>query len=295
MCKVSEMKLLTLFLAVWILMPASHGKTPSPEADTIFVSGNAYTGATPARAEAIAVRRDRIAAVGTNAEIQKLKGKNTRVVDLGGRFVMPGFNDAHLHLASGGLAKLRVDLVGTKSLQEMKSRIAEHARATAPGEWITGRGWDHTLWAEQKLPFRQDIDAVTGGRPALFVRVDGHIGVANSAALKAAKIGRDTPDPPGGKIDRDDTGEPTGIVRETALAAVQGKVPAPSPAQRRRGIELALAEAAQWGVTSLQDNSQWADFLVYEELAREGKLTARISEWLPFEAPLPTLQNHRSR
>jgi hypothetical protein len=208
---------------------------------------------------------------------------------------MPGFNDAHLHLANGGLAKLRVDLVGAKSLEEMKSRIAERAPSTPPGEWITGRGWDHTLWQDQKLPSRQDMDAVTGGRPALFVRVDGHIGVANSAALKAAGIGRSTPDPPGGRIDRDETGEPTGIVRETALAAVQAKVPPPSPAQRRRGIELALAEAAQWGLTSLQDNSQWADFLVYEELAREGKLTARISEWLPFEAPLPTLQNHRSR
>lgn len=289
------MKLLTLFLALSVLMPASHGQTPARKADAIFVNGNVYTVATPARAEAIAVRGDRIAAVGTNAEVQKLKGKNTRVVDLGGRFVMPGFNDAHLHLASGGLAKLRVDLVGAKSLAEMKSRIAERARLMPPGEWLTGRGWDHTLWSDQKLPSRQDIDAVTGERPALFVRVDGHIGVANSAALKAAGIGDQTPDPPGGKIDRDDAGAPTGIVRETALAAVQSKVPPPSPAQRRRGIELALAEAAHWGLTSLQDNSQWADFLVYEELAREGKLTARISEWLPFEQPLPTLQRHRAR
>ena len=243
---------------------------------------------------ALAVRNGRIIAVGTDDEIRRYKGKRTQAVDLRGAFVMPGFNDAHVHLASGGFEKLNVNLTGTRSLQEMKDRIAERAKTAPAGEWITGRGWDHTKWTEQKLPSRQDLDAVTGDHPAIFTRVDGHISVANSAALKAAGITRGTPAPEGGTIDQDENGEPTGILRETADDVVRAKIPPPTPSQRRRAIELALAEAAQWGVTSAQDNSEWADFLVYEDLQREGKLTLRITEWLPFRTPLATLQQHRA-
>jgi len=265
-------------------------------ADVIFVNGDVYTSAanTP-RVQAIAVRDGRILAVGSNDAVRKLKSGRTEVIDLAGRFVMPGFNDAHLHLAGGGFEKLNVNLVGTKSLEEMKQRIAERARTTADGEWVQGRGWDHTKWTEQKLPTRQDLDAVSGTRPAFFVRVDGHIGVANSAALKAAGVTRETKDPEGGQIDRDAEGEPTGILRESAMELVRSKIPLPTPSQRRRAIELALQDAAQNGVTSVQDNSEWEDYLVYEELAREGKLTLRITEWLPFEAPLKTLEQHRAR
>ena len=127
----------------------------------------------------------RIVAIGANAEIEKLKAPGTQVVDLHGHFVMPGFNDAHAHLASGGFEKLDIDLVGSKSLDEMKQRIAARAKTAAPGEWLVGRGWDHTLWANQTLPTRSDLDAVTGDHPAIFSRVDGHISVVNSAALKA--------------------------------------------------------------------------------------------------------------
>lgn len=243
--------------------------------------------------EAIAVRGDRIIGVGTNKEIQKLKGKKTIVIDLAGRFVMPGFNDAHAHLASGGFTKLRVNLEGCKSLEEMKTCIAERGKAAGEGEWLTGRGWDHTLWPGAKLPTRQDLDAVTGEHPAVFVRVDGHIAIANSAALKAGGITRETLAPPGGKIDRDESGEATGILRETSKDAMLAIVPPPTPAQRRRAVELALADAAQWGVTSAQDNSEWADFLVYEQLEREGKLTLRITEWLPFGESLEALKQRR--
>jgi hypothetical protein len=242
---------------------------------------------------ALAVRGDRVMAVGSEAGIRKLKGKHTQVIDLHGRFVLPGFNDAHAHLASGGFTKLRVNLEGSKSLEEMKSRIAERAKSAGEGEWLTGRGWDHTLWPSAKLPTRQDLDAVTGAHPAVFVRVDGHIAVANSAALKAGGITRETPDPPGGKIDRDEQGDATGILRETSKDAMLAKVPPPTPAQRRRAAELALADAAQWGVTSAQDNSEWEDFLVYEQLEREGKLTLRITEWLPFGESLEELKQRR--
>jgi predicted amidohydrolase YtcJ len=135
---------------------------------------------------------------------------------------------------------------------------------------------------------------VTLGHPAIFTRVDGHIAVANTAALKQAGIRRDTPDPPGGKIDRDRKGEPTGILREGARDAVYNAIPTTTMADRRKAAELALAGAARWGVTSVQDNSSWEDFLVYEELEREGKLTVRITEWLPFDAPLEVLNERRA-
>ena len=285
-------------------------------ADQIFINGVVYTGLeTQAfvnearkhakilivpgtnrilRAQAIAVRGDRIISVASTATIEKFKGSKTNVIDLEGKFVMPGFNDAHLHLASGGFEKLNVSFAGVKSLEEMKSRIAERAKSAAAGEWLQGRGWDHTLWPGQQLPTRQDLDAVTGDHPAIFGRVDGHIAVANSAALKQGGITGATPDPSGGKIDRDQNGEPTGILRETASGAVYSRIPPPTPAQRRQAAELVLAEAAQWGLTSAQDNSDWQDFLVYEELQREGKLTLRITEWLPFDESLEVLQQHRS-
>ena len=207
---------------------------------------------------------------------------------------MPGFNDAHVHLASGGFEKMNVNLVGSLSLQEMQHRIGLRVDQAAPGEWIQGRGWDHTLWPGQTLPTRQDIDVVTDGHPAIFVRVDGHIAIANTAALKAAGVTVHTQAPEGAKIDHDAQGEPTGILREGAQELVMAKVPPPTPQQRRRAAELALADAAQWGVTSAQDCSSWEDFVVYEDMEREGKLTLRVSEWLRFNDPIDVLQQQRT-
>jgi predicted amidohydrolase YtcJ len=305
------MKILCAVLVVLTMASFSFAQKQL-SAETIFVHGAVYTGARTSRAsrvdsrsqvanltvvtdykQAIAVSGGKIIAVGTTEEIQKFKGPNTQVIDLGGHFVMPGFNDAHVHLGSGGFEKLNVNLVGSKSLDEMKQRIAARVKTAGPGEWIQGRGWDHTLWAEQKTPTREDIDSVTGDHPAIFNRVDGHIAIANSAALKAAGITAQTPDPHGGKIDRDEKGEATGILRETAMGAVFSKIPPPSPAQRRRAAELALADAAQSGITSAQDNSDWEDFLTYEQMEKEGKLTLRISEWLPFDAPVEQLVKMR--
>src|SRR5271166_5266305 len=262
--------------------------------DIIFVNGDIFTQAAPARAQAIAVSDGCVVAIGSNDEIRKLKGEHTQVVDLGGHFVMPGFNDAHLHLEHAGLELLSVDLRGTRSLQEMQQRIAAAAKSAAPGEWLVGGGWDQTLWIDQKLPDRQDVDAVTGGHPALFSRVDGHMAVANSAALKAGGVTAQTQNPEGGKIDHDARGEPTGILRDTAEGVVESKIPPPSPARRRQAAELALADAARWGITSAQDNSSWEIFLIYEDLEREGKLTLRISEWLAFDSPVKLLETQRA-
>jgi predicted amidohydrolase YtcJ len=267
------------------LVPPGHSKMSAPSANPPPVIHG--------RAQALAIADGKIVAVGSNDDVQKMKGPKTQVIDLGGHFVMPGFNDAHTHLASGGFEKLDIDLVGTKSLAEMKQRIADRAKTAAPGEWLVGRGWDHTLWTEQTLPTRQDLDSVTGQHPAIFSRVDGHIAIANTAALKAMNITGSTPDPAGGKIDHDQKGEPTGMLRETAKDSVLAKLPKPTAAQRRRAIELALQDAAQWGITSAQDNSDWEDFLTYEQLEKEGKLTLRISEWLPFDAPVEQLLKMR--
>ena len=156
-------------------------KSSGPAPDIIFINGDIYTQATPARAQAMAVSDGHIVAIGSNDDIRKLKGPQTQVIDLGGHFVMPGFNDAHVHLERAGLELLSVDLRGTQSLQEMQQRIATAANTAAPGEWLEGGGWDQTLWTDQKLPQRQDLDKVTGGHPAIFSRIDGHIAVANSA------------------------------------------------------------------------------------------------------------------
>src|SRR5205085_1977273 len=290
--------LLLLFVVVAMFQAPAQSAAP----DILFLHGNIYTGAlqtvsapyvevTP-RVEAMAVREGRIVAAGSDSEISKLKGKRTQTVDLGGRFVMPGFNDAHTHLATGGFGQLNVDLTGTKSLQEMQARIAARVKTAAAGEWIRGRGWDHTLWPGQKLPTREDLDAVTEDHPAIFGRVDGHIAIANSAALRVAGVSRSTRNPPGGQIDRDAGGDATGILREGAMDVVESKEPKAAPSQHRRAMEIALRNAATWGITSAQDFSEWEDFLVCEDMENPGGLTLSLSEWRPFVDPGALVKMH---
>ena len=272
------------------------------KADVIFVHGNIYTGApanTPfssiLREEAIAILGDRIEAVGKSEEIEKkFKGPQTKVVDLSGHFVMPGFNDAHLHLADAGLTKLNVDLTGVKSLDDFRERILKRVGEAEPGEWILGGGWDETLWPVKAVPTRWDVDEVSGGHPVFLERIDGHIGVANTRALQLASVSLASKDPAGGQIDRNENSEPTGILRETAMMAVENVIPKPTQEKRRHGIEVALADMAEHGVTSAQDYSTWEDFQTYEELEKQGKLTARISEWLTFNDPVEQLEKERA-
>src|SRR5271156_3776378 len=275
---------------------------PGPRADIIFIHANVYTGVpvptqfSPIlREEAIAVRGDRIQAVGKNADITNLKGPQTQVIDLGGYFVMPGFNDAHLHLADAGLQKLNVDLTGVKTLDEFRERVLAKVEAAKPGEWILGGGWDETMWPVKTLPSRWDLDEVSGGHPMILDRVDGHLAVANTRALQLAKITVASRDPEGGKIDRDANGQPTGILRDTAQEAVRAAIPQLTHEARRHGIEVALADLAENGVTSAQDYSpEWENFLIYQELEKEGKLSARISEWLPFDDVIDELKVKRA-
>src|SRR5580658_9400086 len=307
--RIAPILLLTLAAAVSAQSGAPAQKEPAKEAesgvkrkaDVIFTHANVYTGEMQAasslgsgqRSEALAVVGDHILAVGMRADIMKLKGPNTTVIDLGGHFVMPGFNDAHMHLASGGMEKMGVDEVGAKSLDEFRDRLRAKCEAAEPGDWVLGEGWDETKWPVKVLPTRWDLDEVSGKHPVYLARVDGHIGVANTLALQLASVSLASRNPDGGKIDRDDTGTPNGILREKAQHLIHAVIPKPTHEKRRQAIELALADLASHGVTSAQDYSQWEDFQIYEELEHEGKLTARISEWLTFDDPIDVLNCKR--
>jgi predicted amidohydrolase YtcJ len=292
------------------LLPASLSSQTAAaavKADAIYVHANIYTGVAGAssfhelqRAQALALRGDRILAVGSEADILKLKGTATTVVDLKGHFLMPGFNDAHMHLTNAGFKRLTVDLTGTRSLEEFRERIRKRVETAEPTEWITGSGWDETLWPVKEIPSRWDIDEVTLDHPVYMERIDGHVAAANTLALKLSRVTLASKDPEGGEIGRDSTGQPNGILRETAKEMVKSVIPAPTPAKRRQAIEAALLDIARSGVTSVQDNSDsengeayWDDFRIFEQLEQEGKLTVRISEWIPFAAPLETLKQRR--
>lgn len=277
--------------------------TASAAPDLILVNGVIYTGNglagdKPEAVQALAVAGGKVIATGSNESIRHLAGPMTKIEDLDtahtGIYVFPGFNDAHTHLGEAGQMKLHLDLTGVRSLAEMLEETKAYAQAAGSGQWITGGNWDHTLWPGKQLPSRRDLDQVTGNHPAFLSRIDGHIAIANSAALAAAQITASTVPPQGGAIDHDANGAPTGILRESAQELVTKIIPEPGREERRRGLLLAIDDTVSHGVTSVQDFSRWEDFLVLEELEKEGKLDVRVSEWLPFSAPLNALTTMRA-
>jgi predicted amidohydrolase YtcJ len=259
----------------------------------VLFNGKVFTAdARGSVAEAIAVDGERIAAVGTTREIRSLY-QGTREIDLNGKLVTPGFNDAHIHFAGGGLSLLRVVLNGSRSLEEALQRIAAKVKELPAGSWILGRGWDHTLWGGEWPP-RQDLDKVAPNNPVFVQRVDGHVSWSNSLALQKAGITRATRAPEGGEILHDAQGEPTGILKETAGELVSKIVPEPTREEKLRGIERALEEARRYGITSVQDNSGYDQTKIYRELLKQGKLTVRVAEWMDFEDPLEKLKQQRA-
>jgi predicted amidohydrolase YtcJ len=206
------------------------------------------------------------------------------VVDAAGKRLLPGFNDAHVHLMDGGSQLDNVELNDATSPQEFTRRVRERAAKTAKGVWLLGGDWDETKWTPAELPTKELIDAVTPEIPVALDRYDGHMVLANSLALKLAGITAQTPDPAGGVIVRDQQGNPTGALKDAALELLFKVVPPPTHDQRRHAIERALAHAASLGVTSVQHmNPDYADIAIYSELLDEGKLTTRI-----YAAPLIT-------
>ena len=257
-----------------------------PSASLVLLNGKIWTvNDRQPRAEAVACLGSRIVAVGSNGEIRKWIGAGTEAIDLGGKLVLPGFNDAHVHFFSGGENLASVQLRDAKSEEELRRRIAEFAAKQPAGRWITGGDWDHENWTPARLPTRQSIDAVTTGHPVFVNRLDGHMALANSEALRLAGITRDTPDPPGGTIVRDAAGEPTGVLKDAAMERMYRTIPAPSQDQIADAVRAAMRYAAENGVTSVQDMSASPEILrVYQTLLARGELTVRISGHQPLAA-----------
>jgi predicted amidohydrolase YtcJ/pimeloyl-ACP methyl ester carboxylesterase len=248
-------------------------------ADLVVLNGKVYTaGKHAAFAEAVAVRGNTIAAVGSAQEIERLRGPNTQVVDAGGGAVVPGFNDVHTHMLSGGLAMDTVELGGASTLDDVQQRIRAFASAHADRAWVQGRGWHYEPFPGS-LPTRQQLDAAVPDRPAVMRCYDGHSIWVNSKALALAGITRATPDPPNGTIVRDPkSGEPTGLLKESPASSLVTKlIPKPTRAEERRGLKAAMDEALKYGVTSVTDAAGSPEELeVYDDLRRSGELGARV-------------------
>jgi predicted amidohydrolase YtcJ len=264
---------------------------------TYYLHGRIYTN-DPKHpwAEAMAVRDEKILCIGSISQIMLDCGaaESHDVVQLKGSFVMPGFNDAHAHLGGAARDKLNLALNDATSVDDLLQRVKAAADKHQPGDWILGSGWDQSRWPDQKYPTRLELDQAAPNNPVFLDHVSGHIGVANSLALKHAEITADTPNPTGGVIGRFADGEPNGLLEENAQSMVTQRIPDPSDDERKQGIQLVFAELAQNGVTSIQDFSAWDDYLAYMDLKKQNKLTVRITEWLPFTASTDDLQNMRS-
>jgi hypothetical protein len=283
----------------WLLMSGSGLLSLSTwmgaqdRVDLIAIHGKVWTeNPRMPEAEAIAVRDGRVAAVGTSAQMQALAGSGTRVIDLAGRRVVPGFNDAHVHFFWGGNSLANVHLTDATSKAEFRRRIAEFAKTRKAGEWIADGNWDEEKWSPAELPTHQLIDDVTPNNPLWVNRSDGHMMLANALAMKLAGITRDTKDVPGGEIVRDKDGNPTGIFKDAAKDLVERVIPPPNDAQMDEALLAAQKYALENGVTSVQDmgftGSRAADLQArvlrgYQRLLSSGKLKVRVSARFPLD------------
>ncbi len=259
---------------------------PTPDPITLaIVNARVWTG-DPAGpwAEAIAASGEQLAAVGTNNEIRRLATSVTPI-DAGGRLVVPGFIDCHVHLLEGGFRLSSVRLRDARTRDEFVNRIKAFAATVPAGTWITGGDWDHSLWGGE-LPRRDWVDAVTPNHPVWINRLDGHMSLANSVALKAAGVTRATPNIAGGEIVRGPEGDPTGLLKDNALALVDRHVPPPSPEMRQRALAAAMRYVAEQGVTSVHDMSMpaaaWNDLATYASARKANALTTRIYSVMPL-------------
>ncbi len=248
-------------------------------ADLVFRNGNIYTVTKQKpKAEAIAIKGDRIVFVGSNSAVQKYVGEKTRVVDLQGKTVVPGMTDAHHHLSGVGFREMTLNLEGISSLQDFLAKVKERVDQAQPGQWITGRGWIETFWTPPVFPTRWDLDKIAPSNPVFLDRADGHGAVANSAALKIAGVDKNTPSPFGGEISKDkQSGDPNGMLLDAAQDLVQRHVPATTPAEAERAIELGVKRDVELGWTQVQDpGGSFAEVELFKKLYGEGKIKLRI-------------------
>jgi predicted amidohydrolase YtcJ len=250
-----------------------------PAADLVLKNGIIYTvNERQPRAEALAIRGDRLVFVGSNADAKRYEGKSTRVVDLEGRTVVPGMTDAHYHLLGVGQREVTLNLEETASLEDLLARVKERVAKAKPGEWVTGRGWIETFWKPQRFPTRQDLDSIAPNNPLYLVRADGHAAVANSAALKLAGITGQTPNPFGGEILKDKaTGEPTGMLIDAAKGLVTNHIPGPTESDNEQATVLGVERSIRLGWTQIQDaGGGYTDVARLKKLYGEGRIKLRI-------------------
>jgi len=282
----APMKTTVLLLSVIAFSPGlMNADKPTLVADTIIINAVVHT-MDPAQplAEAVAIYANRIVAVGTSKEVRKLAGPTTRIIDAKKRLLLPGFNDAHTHFLSGGFQLSSVDLRDASSPQEFAARIKAFAEKLPKGRWITGGDWDHERWPDAKLPTRELIDSFTPDTPVFVNRLDGHMALANSLALKLAGVTRQTLDPPGGVIVRDSSGEPTGVLKDAAQSFVWKVVSPATFDEKLAAARAATNYAAKLGVTSVQDMSAGTDVGIYQTLLDHDELKTRIYAVSPLPA-----------
>ena len=255
---------------------------PAPLPALAIVNARVWTG-DPRRpwADAVLVRGERIEAVGSSAEVKKRAGSSTRALDARGMMVTPGFVDAHVHFLDGGFALSSVQLRDARTKAEFIERIRDFARTIPAGTWILNGDWDHTSWGGA-LPERGWIDSVTPNNPVWINRLDGHMNLANSLALRAAKITRDTKDVDGGTIVRDASGEPTGVLKDNAMELMSGAMPEPTLEMSLRALDTAMTYVAERGVTSVHHMGTWGELAVFEAAHRQHALRTRISAAVPL-------------
>ncbi len=272
----------TLTIALLAVLVAAALRAQEP-ADLV-VYGRVWTGdSAHPWAEAVAIRGERIAAAGSRRTILRYVGRSTRILDNGRDLVTPGLGDSHTHFVSGGFQLISVDLRDASTPAEFVRRIAVYARGVPAGRWVTGGDWDHERWTGAPLPRREWIDSVTPATPVFVQRLDGHMGVANTAALRLAGITHETPDPPGGMIVRDPaTGEPTGVLKDNAMDRVFAVMPAPSAAEADSAVARAMRHAASLGVTNVHLMGDWADFAAMRRARARGAMITRVRAYVPI-------------
>ena len=265
-------------LAILLSWPQARPEAQMCTPDLVIVNANVHTvDRDKPAARAVAVCGERIARVGSDDEVRRLAEAKTRIIDAGGRLLVPGFNDAHVHLIAGANELVGVDLRPAKSEQAFARALGEYAARLRKGRWILGGYWDHEAWPGRRLPTHALVDAVTPDHPVFVQRLDGHMGVANALAMKLAGVTRDTASPDGGTIVRDPNGEPTGVFKDNAMALVTRVVPPDALDETIEKARAALAHAASLGVTTIQDmTASAAELQAYQALRDRGALTARI-------------------
>jgi hypothetical protein len=260
-----------------LILLGFFGCTSPPPADLVFYNGRIWTGIDSLSfVEAIAVKDNRILAMGSSAEIESYRGTKTKSMDLGGKLMIPGFNDAHIHFLGGSMGLLDVDLNDVSSIEELVARIKKFAADHPDRKWITGRGWQYTMFPGG-LPGKEYLDSAV--QVPVFVRAyDGHSAWANSAALRAAGINRNTSFDGFGEMVKDPQGEPTGVFKEHAMGLVDIKIPAPSKEEKLAALRLGIKRALSLGITSIANASGDEEELkLYEELLRNQELAIRVA------------------